>query len=95
MKIDKIKNYWEYFFQKFETFKGYLNLFLNNNDENLKGFLKWLWELELVVFTKKWELPNTGNYHMQLLKGLIALDTSHKINVTKDNLWHQATMVIT
>jgi len=46
-------------------------------------------------FHKKVRTTNIGKYHTQLLKGMIALDTSHKIKVTKDNSWHQATMVIT
>jgi hypothetical protein len=57
MKFIKTKNQ-DDFFQMFETFKGYLVYFFN---ENLKGFFKWLWELELMVFTKKWKLPNIGN----------------------------------
>jgi hypothetical protein len=31
-----------FFFQEFETFKGYQNHLRKNIYENLKGFLKWL-----------------------------------------------------
>jgi hypothetical protein len=41
MKINKAENWWDFFSQKFETFKGYQNIIFNYN-ENLKGSLKWL-----------------------------------------------------
>ncbi len=49
-----------FFFQKFETFKSYLNLFLIYN-ENLKSSLeRTVVKIETNGFHKKWELPNTG-----------------------------------